>query len=130
MHPAVVICLGVLIALGIVERLVRDRAWRTVPIRIHVNGTRGKSTVTRLVAAALREAGIATMAKVTGTAPRLILADGSERPIVRRTPANVREQAWLLRQARRAGVTAVVAECMAVRPDLQWTSEREIVRAT
>ena len=123
-------CLGVLLLIGMAERLALARARRAVPIRVHVNGTRGKSTVTRLVAAALREAGVPTLAKVTGTEPRLILPDGSERTIRRLAPATIREQAWLLRQARRHGARALVAECMAVRPDLQWTSEREILQST
>jgi gamma-polyglutamate synthase len=123
-------CLLVLLALGVMERLSLARARRAVAIRIHVNGTRGKSTVTRLVAAALREAGVPTLAKVTGTAPRLILPDGTERPVRRWAPANIREQAWVLRQARKTGARALVAECMAVRPDLQWTSERDILQST
>jgi poly-gamma-glutamate synthase PgsB/CapB len=123
-------CLALLVALGLLERFAARRARAAVPIRIHVNGTRGKSTVTRLVAAALREAGIPTLAKTTGTAARLIRADGSEHPVRRWAPASIREQAWLLREARRTGARALVAECMAVRPDLQWVSEREMVRAT
>ena len=37
-------------------RLRRDLS--RIPIRIHVNGTRGKSSVTRLIAGALRESEI------------------------------------------------------------------------
>ncbi len=131
--PAVTVllaCLALVVALGLLERFAARRARSAVPIRIHVNGTRGKSTVTRLIAAGLREAGIPTMAKVTGTAPRLIRPDGSEQLVRRWAPASIREQAWLLRAARRAGARALVAECMAVQPDLQWVSEHEIVRAT
>jgi len=123
-------CLALLVALGLLERLAVERARAAVPIRIHVNGTRGKSTVTRLIAAALREAGVPAVAKVTGTAPRLILPDGSEHRIVRRAPASIREQAWLVRRAARAGARALVVECMAVRPDLQWVSERRMLQAT
>jgi gamma-polyglutamate synthase len=123
-------CLAVLVVLGVAERLVAWRCRRAVPVRIHVNGTRGKSTVTRLIAAALRDAGIPTLAKVTGTLPRLIMPDGSEHPVVRRGPANIREQLHTLRWARRHGARALVIECMAVRPDLQWTSEQDMVRAT
>jgi poly-gamma-glutamate synthase PgsB/CapB len=122
--------LGGLAALGLWERHQRDLAHAAIPIRIHVNGTRGKSTVTRLIAAALRLSGRRVLAKTTGTAARLILPDGSERPIVRRAPASIREQLWLLRQARRLGVEAVVVECMAIDPALQATSEREMLRAT
>jgi poly-gamma-glutamate synthase PgsB/CapB len=112
------------------ERLARDRALAAVPIRIHVNGTRGKSTVTRLIAGALREAGIRTVAKTTGTAPRLILPDGSERAVRRRAPASIREQLWLMREAHRLRATAVVVECMAVDPALQAVCEQEMIRST
>ena len=130
MATVLLACFVLLVALGSFERLAARRARAAVPIRIHVNGTRGKSTVTRLVAAALREAGVPTVAKVTGASPRLIRPDGSEQPIRRWAPANIREQAWLLREARRAGARALVVECMAIRPDLQRVSEHEMVRAT
>lgn len=119
-----------LLGLGAWERDRRDRARAAIPIRVHVNGTRGKSTVTRLIAGALREAGIRTVAKTTGTAPRLILPDGSERPVRRRAPASIREQLWLLREAHRLDAGALIVECMAVHPDLQMVSEREMVAAT
>jgi poly-gamma-glutamate synthase PgsB/CapB len=112
------------------ERRARDRALAAIPIRVHVNGTRGKSTVTRLIAGALREAGIRTVAKTTGTAPRIILPDGSERPVRRRAPASIREQLWLLREAHRLQARAVVIECMAVDPDLQAVCEEQMIRAT
>ncbi len=127
---AIAFCLGLLVILGAAERWRRDRDQAQVPIRVHVNGTRGKSTVTRLIAGALREAGIPTVAKTTGTAARLVLPDGSERPVARRAPANIHEQLWLLREARRLGAHAAVIECMAVDPALQWISEHEMVGAT
>ncbi len=119
-----------LIALGLAERRARDLARRAVPLRIHVNGTRGKSTVTRLLAGALRAGGIRCLAKTTGTEPRLILPDGSERAIRRRAPASIREQLWAMRQARALGARAVVLECMAVEPELQAVAERDMIRAT
>ena len=58
---------------------LRHRArLRAVPLRIHVAGTRGKSTTTRLIAAGLRAGGRRVLAKTTGSEPRLILPDGSE----------------------------------------------------
>ena len=119
-----------LLALLLWERRERDSALAAIPIRIHVNGTRGKSTVTRLIAAALREAGIRTVAKTTGTAPRLILPDGGERPVRRRAPASIHEQLWLLREAHRLRAAAVVIECMAVDPELQAVCEGEMIRST
>src|SRR3989442_1283603 len=54
-----------------------------IAIRIHVNGIRGKSSVVRLIAAGLRQGGIRTWAKVTGTLPRLVDENGNDVPIVR-----------------------------------------------
>jgi poly-gamma-glutamate synthase PgsB/CapB len=102
----------------------------SIPIRIHVNGTRGKSSVTRLIAAGLRAGGIRTIAKTTGTTPRLILEDGSERPIIRMNGANISEQIKAIELASRHGVQALVLECMAVNPDYQWTAEHSIVRSS
>jgi len=124
------VCLLVLLALGGAERLARDRALRAIPVRIHVNGTRAKSTVTRLIWAALTEAGTPTMAKTTGTAARILLPGGTEVPVRRHGPANVREQLEFIRLARREGARAVVVECMALDPTLQYVTEREMVRAT
>ncbi len=55
------------LVLGLVENAVHHRRRRKIPIRIHVNGTRGgKSTTTRLIAGILRQAGYKTIAKTTG----------------------------------------------------------------
>lgn len=123
-------CLIALFALGCAERAARDRAWREIPIRIHVNGTRGKSTTTRLIWSALRAAGIPAAAKTTGTAARILLPDGREEPVRRLAPASIREQLVFLRRARRAGARAVVVECMALDPSLQTVCERDMLRAT
>jgi poly-gamma-glutamate synthase PgsB/CapB len=121
---------GLLVAAGAVESFRHRRALSRIPIRVHVNGTRGKSSVTRLIAAALREAGIPTCAKTTGTLPRLILPDGSERPVFRPGRANVIEQLGVARTAVDHGARALVVECMALLPELQWLSEARLVRAT
>ena len=54
------------------EWLIHLRALNRIPIRIHVNGTRGKSSVTRLISAGLREAGFAVLGKTTGSDPRIL----------------------------------------------------------
>ncbi len=45
-----------------VERYLHARARRRIPIRVHVNGIRGKSSVTRLIAAGLILAAVALVA--------------------------------------------------------------------
>src|SRR5919201_561221 len=80
-----------LIALFHLEWRRHRRNLARLEIRIHVNGTRGKSSVTRLIAAVLREHHIATVAKTTGTTARLILPDGREEATPRDGPPNVGE---------------------------------------
>jgi poly-gamma-glutamate synthase PgsB/CapB len=115
---------------GILEYQVHLRNLRAVPIRVHVNGTRGKSSVARLIAAGLRAGGVRTVAKTTGSAARYIHPDGSEEPILRAGPPNVREQLGIIRRARREGARAIVMECMAVLPELQIVCERRILKST
>ncbi|MBP6959699.1 MAG: poly-gamma-glutamate synthase PgsB, partial [Spirochaetia bacterium] len=76
----VILSIGLAIA-AIVEYKDHCARLKAVPIRILVNGTRGKSTVTRLIAAGLAAAGLRVYAKTTGSAARIILPDLSEREI-------------------------------------------------
>src|SRR5665648_883484 len=115
---------------GIFEQINHFKRIKNIPIRIHVNGTRGKSTTTRLIAAGLREAGFKVLAKTTGTLPRLILEDGSEVSIKRRGNANIIEQLRIFKEATRRKVNVLVVECMAVSPELQWVSEHKMVKST
>ncbi|MEM7675186.1 MAG: poly-gamma-glutamate synthase PgsB [Myxococcota bacterium] len=121
---------ALLVGLGIVERWQHHRRLRQIPIRIHVNGTRGKSSVTRLIAAGLRAGGIRTCAKTTGTLARMILPDGREFPVFRPAKANVIEQLRIVRASAELETQALVIECMAVQPLLQSLCELVFVRAT
>jgi len=119
-----------LTALGLWEMFRHRWHRRRIPVRVHVNGSRGKSSVTRLIAAGLRAGGYRVFAKTTGSAARIILPDERELPIRRRGGPNIREQLGIFRQAVEQKADALVLECMAVRPDLQWTTEHRIVKAT
>ncbi len=118
------------LAYGVLEYRFHLRNIQAVPIRIHVNGTRGKSSVTRLIAAGLRAGGIRTSAKTTGSAARYIHPDGAEDVVSRPGPPNIREQIGIVYQAACEGAQALVVECMALRPELQFLSERRLVKAT
>ena len=132
MNPAAVLASALSFAIGIgaIERFSAAKARRAVPIRIHVNGTRGKSTVTRLIRSALAEGGIPCLGKTTGTAARYILPDGSEKPVRRLARPSIREQCSALVLGKKLGVRALVAECMAIKPELQWVSENKILLST
>ncbi|HVP92072.1 MAG TPA: poly-gamma-glutamate synthase PgsB, partial [Terriglobales bacterium] len=104
------------------------RARRRVPLRIAVTGTRGKSGVTRLIAAGLRESGRRVLAKTTGSVPALILHDGSERPIERPGAPSIREQVRLVERAARLGADALVTELMSIGAECLSAESRAIVR--
>lgn len=124
-----IITLIILVCL-IVEAIRHAYYLKQIPIRIHVNGTRGKSSVTRLIAAGLRGGGVETFAKTTGTVPRLIFPDGHEEPIFRIGHTNIVEQIKVVRKAVQAKARALVIECMAVHPLLQSLAELKLVRST
>ncbi|HAI87983.1 MAG TPA: poly-gamma-glutamate synthase PgsB, partial [Firmicutes bacterium] len=108
MYVFAVLCFFLLGA-GVVENFLHQRCLRQIPVRVHVNGTRGKSTTTRLIAASLRAGGLRVIAKTTGTAARFIMEDGSELPVARSGGrANISEQMRVVRLAARHRVDAVV----------------------
>jgi poly-gamma-glutamate synthase PgsB/CapB len=115
---------------GAVWYQIHLRNLRRLPIRIQVNGTRGKSSVTRLIAAGLRAGGMKVIAKTTGTTPRLILSDTEEEPIRRPGKPNIVENVRIIRQAAQMRPQAVVLECMALVPQNQWIDAHRLIRPT
>jgi len=115
---------------GLIEFYLHQKRIYSIPIRIHINGTRGKSGVTRLVGAALREGGIQTITKVTGTYPRLILENGCEVGIYRKASANIIEQLSIIKFASKRKTQAIVMECMAIEPQYQWITETKMLHST
>jgi poly-gamma-glutamate synthase PgsB/CapB len=132
MHTSYIILLVLVIftAYGVMEFFLHQKRVRSIPIRVHVNGTRGKSSVTRLIGAGLRSGGIRTITKVTGTYPRLILENGSDVHIYRRGDANILEQISIVRFAAERKAQALVVECMALEQQYQRITERQMIHAT
>ncbi len=123
------LCAGLGLA-GLYENWSHARRVLGIPIRVHVNGTRGKSTTTRLIAAGLRAGGRRVIAKTTGVAPSLIFEDGSERLIRRRGRSSISEQMRIAAVAATRGADALVLECMALEPENLWVSEHRMIRST
>ena len=90
---------------------------RNIPIRILVTGSRGKSSLVRLLHAALSASGLKTFARITGVLPREIGPGGCERVIRRQSPIHIGEMGWWLAQVP-ADAEALVMENSAVTPDL------------
>jgi len=118
-----------LIFFGWFENIMHIRALENIPLRIHVNGSRGKSSVTRLVAAGLRSGGLKVLAKTTGSAPRIIDENGKDLVIHRLRTASIGEQVKLIRYFAEKKPDAVVMECMAVDPQYQWIAEHKMVQS-
>ncbi|MEV7173952.1 poly-gamma-glutamate synthase PgsB [Streptomyces sp. NPDC093224] len=126
----VVSCLIMLVA-GIVEQRRHFANLDQIPARVLVNGIRGKSSITRLCAGALRGGGLVTVAKTTGTAARFIHPDATEEPVYRKFGiANVVEQIGIVRRAAAYKPDALVMECMAVMPPLQELNQKKLVQST
>ncbi|MGB9741678.1 MAG: poly-gamma-glutamate synthase PgsB [bacterium] len=126
----VLVLVLLVIGYGIAEYQIHLRNLKRIPIRVQVNGTRGKSSVTRLIAAGLRAGGYRVVAKVTGTKPRFIVGDREEYPVRRLGKANIIEELRIVRLARKYQAQALVIECMALVPEYQRTENRMLIRPT
>ncbi|WBB68052.1 poly-gamma-glutamate synthase PgsB [Micromonospora sp. WMMD812] len=125
----VLCCLALLVA-GIVEQRNHYGNLKMIPDRVLVNGIRGKSSITRLAAGALRGGGRVVVAKTTGTAARFIFPDASEEPVHRKFGiANVVEQIGIVRRAAVYHPDALVIECMAVMPALQDHNQSKLIQS-
>ncbi len=121
---------GFLILALLAEAALHRRSRGAIRHRIHVNGIRGKSSVTRLIAAGLRAGGFHTWAKVTGTRPNLIDETGRDIRIRRFAGPRLSEQRAVVYEAAKRNVEALVLECMALQPINQAVSEDTLVAAT
>jgi len=112
------------------ERLLLFKRTRKIPLRICITGTRGKSSIARLIASSLREAGYRVLAKTTGSEPVIILPNGEEQLIKRNSPPSILEQKKLLRLAVRHQAEALVAELMSLQPEYIFAESVQILKPT
>jgi poly-gamma-glutamate synthase PgsB/CapB len=110
------------------EQRLLSRWAGKIRLRIAVTGTRGKSSVTRLIASALREARFSVMAKTTGSKAVVILADGREEEIKRRGKPTILEAKKILKRGAGLGVDALVIEMMSIQPECALVESRRILR--
>ncbi|MBQ9950379.1 MAG: poly-gamma-glutamate synthase PgsB [Clostridia bacterium] len=127
----ILLFLAVLLVLGILEKRNNDKNVEKLKVRINVNGIRGKSTITRMTTAVLKEAGYNVIGKTTGTAARTIYWNTEEEEEINRGArgANIVEQIHVIKKAADMGADALVCECMAVDPKLQVVYQHQIIHA-
>jgi poly-gamma-glutamate synthase PgsB/CapB len=131
LFTVLVVSCAVLLVAGIVEQRRHFTNLTQIPVRVLVNGIRGKSSITRLCAGALRGGGLLTVAKTTGTAARFIHPDATEEPVYRKFGiANIVEQIGIVRRAAAYRPDALVIECMAVMPPLQEINQTKLIQST
>lgn len=110
------------------RRIRRDQD--LVSIRIGITGTRGKSSLVRLLAGAFRANGLGVLAKTSGSEACLILPDGTDRPIIRCGMPTILEQKQVLRAAARRGCGTLICEVMSIRPEYQGIESSNILGLT
>jgi len=120
-----------LVFIGVKEQRKNDKNVKKIPLRVNVNGIRGKSTATRLISSVLTEAGYKNIGKTTGTAPRFISGyDQREREIIRQPKGvSIAEQIGVIELAAKMKVDSLVCECMAVNPEYQLIYQNKMIQA-
>jgi poly-gamma-glutamate synthase PgsB/CapB len=120
----------ILIGYGVVEGLLHERALARIPIRVHVNGTRGKTSVVRLIVAGLRASGKRVCAKTSGSFAAIIDPEGQEYQIHRVSKPNIIEQVRIIDRLSKLNPDVLVVECMALQPHFQSLTELQMIRST
>jgi len=110
------------------ERAAVNRRVRSIPLRICVTGTRGKSSVVRMLASVLREDGRKALAKSTGSQARIVLPDGEEIDVPRRGMPSIIEQKKFLKMAADAHADGIVAEIMSIHPENHLIESHRILK--
>ena len=90
----IIAAIALLLILGIKEKRKNEENIKKLPIRVNVNGIRGKSTATRLITGVLDSAGYKVVGKTTGTSPRMIYWNKEDEEVIQRNGlgANIKEQ--------------------------------------
>lgn len=124
------ISLGAYLTVEILRYQKHLRNLKKIKNRIHVNGTRGKSSVTRLIYQGLRaNPENIVVAKTTGTEPRFLFPDGKELPVARPGKTNIIEQLRIIEKAVKLNANFFVTECMAITPEYIKIFEEKIMKS-
>ena len=121
-------CLMLFLLYLVWERVALSRAQRRIPLRIAVTGTRGKSSVVRLLASILKEDGRRVIAKTTGSQAVILMPDGSQVELDRSVAPSILEQRRLIREAVRAKADCLVAEVMSIRPENHFVESQQLLQ--
>jgi poly-gamma-glutamate synthase PgsB/CapB len=110
------------------ERIELARLRKSIPTVISVTGTRGKTSVVRLLASVLREDGRVVLAKSTGSEAQYVLPDGTVENVPRKGAVTILEQKELLRRASKLKVDCLVVEVMSIHPEYHVVESQRILK--
>lgn len=111
----------------LLENYFYSRLLKKIPYRVHVNGIRGKSSVTRYITAVFRAGNYVAYGKTTGTEARIINEAGIDEEVHRIGLPNVSEQINIIKDFINRGANAIILECMAINPLYQeWLQEKAV----
>ena len=122
-----VLCIFILLVYLSFEKYQNIRRLKKIPLRICVTGTRGKSSVTRLIAGVLNASGLAAAAKTTGSRPVFISPDGTETVLFRRGLPSILEGKRFIKMVLETSARSFVAEMMSIRPETLNTESLSIL---
>lgn len=110
------------------EAYALKRIKRSIPLKIAVTGSRGKSTTVRFLCKLFKESGYKVLGKVTGSEPFLILPDGRYEQIIRKSRPSILEQKKVLMQkAKELKPDVLITEIMSVTPEYQEIESKNII---
>lgn len=112
----------------IYERISMNLRRNAIPLRISVTGTRGKSSVVRMIASMLREDGRKVIAKTTGSQARFVLPDAQEIEVARRGVTSIIEQKRLIKKAAKIKADCLVAEIMSIHPENHYVESQQMLQ--
>ena len=126
----VLVLFSLLLILGLIENYLHQFNLRKLKYRILVNGTRGKTTVSRIIVNALNANGIKTIGRTTGSEACIVLPDNSSEPFKRRREARITEMISFARFCKKNSAECIVVECMALIPENQKIFANKLIRPT
>lgn len=112
------------------EFISLKKSVREIPIRILVNGTRGKTTTVRILYNILISNGYTAFAKTTGDQPIEYSKSGGIKKIKRIGPVSIIENIKILKKWAKHNPQAIIMECMALHPENQRVLSEKILNPT
>ena len=114
----------------LLEYMTLTKSVEKIPIRILVNGIRGKTTTVKILYNILKQSDYNVFAKTTGDQAVEFLADGTTKTIRRRSPTSIIENVGILRKWSKKHPDAIVVESMALHPENQRMLAEKMIKPT